>query len=112
MNQITLYISTDEKKNEQWDLVTSLHFQSMNSQWMLEGKLPEEKDIVPWQDVKLPSGEVLSVGVVFDDPRKSIALHVKSPQGPILQLITKGHPFLRLVSPKGTDVSFQIHEDE
>ena len=71
-----------------------------------------EKDIVPWQEVQLPSGELLSMGVVFDDPHKSIALHVKSQQGPILELMTKGHPCLRFVSPKGTDVTIQIHEDE
>ncbi|MDY0274731.1 MAG: hypothetical protein RBR42_04735 [Desulfomicrobium sp.] len=112
MNLITLYISTDEKKNEQWTMAATLTFQSMDSQWMLEGRIPEEKDIVPWQEVQLPSGELLSMGVVFDDPHKSIALHVKSQQGPILELMTKGHPCLRFVSPKGTDVTIQIHEDE
>lgn len=110
MNQTTLYIYVDTNKDEQWTLVDSLIFQSMDSQWMLEGKIPEEKDIVPWQELSLPSGETLFVGAVFDDPDKSMALHVKSAQGPILELITKGHPCLRFLSPGGTDVTIQIHE--
>lgn len=112
MNQTTIYIYTDEQKNEQWALVTNLIFQSVNSQWILDGKIPEEKDIVPWQEVRLPSGEMLAIGVVFDDPHKNIALYVKSEQGPILELITKGNPCLRFVSPKGTDVTIQIHDQD
>lgn len=110
--QTTLYVFVDEQKNEQWALVATLIFKSMDSQWMLEGKLPEEKDIVPWQEVQLPSGENLFIGAVFDDPHKSIALHVKSHTGSFLELITKGHPCLRFISPQGTDVTIQIHEDQ
>lgn len=49
-------------------------------------------------------------GAVFDDPEKNLALHVKSADRPILQLITKGRPCLRFLSPGGTDVTLQIHE--
>lgn len=110
MNSTTVYIYTDENKDENWVMRTSLIFSSMNSQWVLEGKIPEEKDIVPWQEVTLPSGEALLIGAVFDDPEKNLALHVKSADRPILQLITKGRPCLRFLSPGGTDVTLQIHE--
>jgi hypothetical protein len=110
MNSATLFLYTDEHKTENWTLLTSLVFSSMNSQWVLEGKIPEEKDIVPWQEVVLPTGEILLLGLVFDDPEKSLALHVKSAKRPILELITKGRPCLRFVSPDGLDVTIQIHE--
>jgi hypothetical protein len=110
MNSATVFLYTDEQKTDNWTLLTSLVFSSMNSQWVLEGKIPEEKDIVPWHEVILPTGETLLLGLVFDDPEKSLALHVKSAQRPILELITKGRPCLRFVSPGGLDVTIQIHE--
>lgn len=110
MNSANVYIYTDVNKTETWTLLTDLVFSSMNSQWVLDGRIPEEKDIVPWQDVMLPTGEILQLGLVFDDPEKSLALHVKSMDRPILELITKGRPILRFVSPGGLDVTIQIHE--
>lgn len=110
MNDISLYIYTDELKSGEWSLAGKLDFASMDSSWMLEGRLPEEKDIIPWQTFRLPNGEQLDLGVVFDDPAQCLNLHVKSDAGPILDLITKGHPCLRFVSPAGTNISLQIHE--
>lgn len=112
MNNIRLYIHTDEQKNGEWHLCGHLDFEPMDTRWMLEGKIPEEHNIVPWQPFKLPSGEKISVGVVFDDPERNLSLHVKTFTRPILEVITKGHPCLRFLSPGGTDVSLQIHEEE
>lgn len=110
MNSATVFLYTDENSDENWVFLTSLVFTSVNSQWVLDGKIPEEKDLVPWQEVTLPSGEALFLGVIFDDPEKNLTLHVKSATRTILQLITKGRPCLRFVSPGGTDVTVQIHE--
>jgi len=110
MNTATVFIYTDVNKTETWTLLTSLVFSSMSSQWVLEGRIPEETDIVPWQEVVLPTGEALQLGLVFDDPEKSLSVHVKSMDRPILELITKGRPILRFVSPGGLDVTIQIHE--
>ncbi|NCD25884.1 MAG: hypothetical protein EOL86_09910 [Deltaproteobacteria bacterium] len=110
MNQISLYIHTDEDKHGEWVLVDKLDFAAMDSSWMLEGKLPEEQDIVPWKTVTLPSGERIDLGVVFDDPAQCLSVYVKTAAGPILDLITKGHPCLRFISPAGTNISLQVHE--
>lgn len=111
MNHIKLYVHTDEQKTGAWALTTCMAFASMDSSWMLDDRVPEENDIIPWQQVALPSGELLYIGAVFDDPAKSIALHIKSTTQPILEIQTKGHPCLRFLTPEGADVSIQIHED-
>ncbi len=110
MNTVSLYIHTDEHKSGEWTMAGKLDFASMDSSWMLEGKLPEEKDIVPWQPFTLPSGEQLDLGLVFDDPAQCLSLYVKTEAGPILDLITKGQPCLRFVSPAGTNITLQVHE--
>lgn len=110
MNTTAVYVYVKAENTDDWILVGSLTFTSMNSRWMLEDKLPEERDIVPWQEMTLPSGETLRLGLVFDDPEKSLSLYIRSGDRPVLELITKGRPCLRLATPDGGDISLQIHE--
>jgi hypothetical protein len=110
MNTTTVFLYTGDWTTDTWTHLTSLAFTSMDSLWMLEEKIPDEHDIVPWQKVTLPSGEELSIGVVFDDPEKSLALHVKASNRPVLELITRGRPCLRFHTPGGSDITLQIHE--
>ena len=112
MTHLSLYIHLDSQKSGNWTLFEKLDFASMDSRWMLSGKIPEEHEIVPWQSVTLPGGEKISLGLVFDDPAQSLGLYVKSEAGPILDLFTKGNPYLRFVSPAGVDVSLQVHEGD
>lgn len=107
---LTAYVYVGENKSDDWTPITSLKFSPADSNWMLAGKIPEEKDIVPWQEVVLPSGEKLLIGLVFENPEKNIALHVRATDRPVLTLITKGQPCLHFVSPGGTDITIQIHE--
>lgn len=113
MSNTNVYLYTDptcDGHDENWTLLAHLVFMPMSSQWVLDGKIPEEKDIIPWQEVVLPSGEHLFLGVVFDDPEKSLSLHVKAADRCILELITKGRPNLRFFSPGGCGITLQIHE--
>ena len=52
----------------------------------------------------------LLIDLVFENPEKNIALHVRATDRPVLTLITKGQPCLHFVSPGGTDITIQIHE--
>lgn len=110
MNTTTIFIYTGDRATDTWTHLTNLVYTSMDSQWVLDGRIPEERDIVPWQDVALPSGEHLAIGLVFDDPEKSLALHVKASGRPVLELITKGRPCLRFRTPGGADITLQLHE--
>lgn len=110
MNTASVFVYTTPDGTENWTCVGSLTFTSMNSRWMLEDKLPEEHDIIPWQEIVLPSDEPLRIGLVFDDPESCLSLYVRAGDRPVLELITRGRPCLRFSTPGGRDISLQIHE--
>lgn len=104
------HVYAGENKDEAWTPIARLNFPPADSNWMLEGKIPQETDIVPWQEVTLPAGGKLLIGLVFDNPENNIALHVRTAKRPVLSLITKGQPCLHFISPEGEDITIQIHE--
>lgn len=112
MHIIIAYIHVNEPASENWQLISEHTFQSADCNWMLQGLVPNEKDIIPWQETVLPSGEFLQLGAVFTDPTASLAIYVRDNSQSILELQTKGYPCIRFMSPRGTGVSVQIHEKD
>lgn len=112
MQTITAYLHTLDTPNDAWLLTAELQFQSADSSWMLQGLVPNETDIVPWQEVVLPTDEILRVGVVFSDPLACLSVYVRTHSQAILELQTKGYPCIRFISPGGSHVSIQIHEQD
>lgn len=112
MQTINAYIHVNYPESDTWQLVSSLEFTSADSNWMLQGNIPSENDLVPWQEIPLPNGEVLHFGAVFTDPTASLSLYVRCNSIPIIEVHTKGYPCIRFVSPLGCNVSLQIHEND